>query len=93
MVNLEKQIAHSLQTLMVADVVAEVVTANHLDFLRQLVAAINKEYGGEKSERARPLHMACTQLVDNLVEKVLQFDQQMASGKLFKFVLNVFLWF
>ncbi|CAD5212245.1 unnamed protein product [Bursaphelenchus okinawaensis] len=59
--------------LNIADTVNEVVNLGFLDFFKQLIQAIFKDYND------RQLQTSCVQLIDGLVENILLFDAQMAS--------------
>lgn len=48
--------------------------ANYLEFFKQLVLSVCKEY-----EDKAPIQDACIQLVDGLVNKILDLDKQMAT--------------
>lgn len=60
-------------TLM-ADSISEMIKNGYVDYMKQAVSAILKEYGD------RPhLGNVCRQLVDAFVDKILQLDQEMAN--------------
>jgi hypothetical protein len=63
-------------TLM-ADSISEIIKLGFIDYLKQAILAILKEYA-EKPQ----MEDVCRQLVDVLVDNVLQLDQEMANVEL-----------
>lgn len=64
---------HKRITLM-ADAISEIIKLGFVDYLKQAILAILKEYA-EKPQ----LEDVCRHLVDALVDNVLQLDQEMAN--------------
>ncbi|CAD5216331.1 unnamed protein product [Bursaphelenchus xylophilus] len=65
--------ALSEKVVVIADTVSEIVNMGFLDFFKQLIQAIFKDYND------RQLHTSCVQIIDGLVESILSLDAQMAS--------------
>ncbi|KAI6232935.1 Nipped-B protein [Aphelenchoides fujianensis] len=67
--------AMDVRITLMADAVHEMIKLNFVDHLKQLFAAILKEHADKPH-----LEEACRQLVDALVDRILQLDQEAANA-------------
>jgi hypothetical protein len=71
----DEEVMNSRIVLM-ADAVSEMIGLGYVEHLKQAITAVLKDY----AERSQ-LEEACRQMVDALVDKVLQLDQEIANAE------------
>lgn len=66
--------AISARITLMADSINEIIKLGFVDYMKQAISAILKEYGDRPQ-----LEDVCRQIVDALVDNVLQLDQEIAN--------------